>query len=168
MAEIAEIESMPTDFSPEQIDTFLALAATNMQRITDSTAGVDEARLSTRLANDEWSVVQILAHLRGCIEIWSSEIYTMLEIDRPRLPKIHPRQWAKKQRYDTLTFAENFQAFKTAHDNLLPVLWELSPGDWGRSMKITGWEHSVFSHVRRWVQHEAQHCDQIEAALKPG
>jgi hypothetical protein len=91
----------------------------------------------------------------------------MLIIDDPELTFIHPREWAKMQRYETLSFAENLQAFDIERENLLRKLKTFPFETWARTTRFTGKvnTHTIFSQVDRIALHEAQHCDQLEAML---
>lgn len=138
------------------------------QRITASTAGMDEKRLSTPAVPKEWSAVKILAHLRGCAEVWAYSIYAVLTTENLELGHIHPRDWVKKLGYVKVSFAENFRAFEVERTNLLRVLGKLSMAEWQRTVKfvVRANTTTVFHQTQRMAQHEAGHCDQIEAIFR--
>ena len=155
---------MPKKITEAGISLHLQTLRETPKRIAACTQGVAELRLTTPPAPDAWSVRDILAHLRGCAEVWSYSIYAMLTLDEPELAYIHPRNWTKKLGYSTLSFAENFQAFAVARASLLHILEGLSFEQWGRSARLIGKvnTYSVFGETMRMALHEADHYDQFE------
>jgi uncharacterized damage-inducible protein DinB len=154
------------DVTEAGIAALLSLAAAAPQRLAASSAGLDDARLSQPPAPGEWSPVQILNHLRACEEVWMHSVYAMLAHDNPRLQEIHPRQWIKASSpYTSLAFAQGLQVFTLRREALLVMLRALSTTDWAREGRIDQKPHTVYSHVRRMVEHENAHCEQIEAML---
>ena len=151
-----------------EINTHLQTLTETPQRILACANGLDEMRLETPFAPDEWSIVEILAHVRGAADVWSYSIYAMLTVDNPKLPYLHPRVWTKKQGYARLSFAENFEAFKVGRNNLVRVLSGLSLKDWGRSATIKGKvaTYTVFGETMRMALHDADHCNQLETIVK--
>jgi hypothetical protein len=151
---------------PEDIEQYLILLGETPRRISVSTKNVAESLLCRSPGGKEWSVVENLAHLRGCADLWTHSIYAMLAMEDPVLPLIDPRRWAKVARYTGLEFHASFQAFCTQRGELLCVLKLLSYHEWERAADINGRKHTVFSQARRMARHEGVHCEQIEAILK--
>jgi hypothetical protein len=159
---------MPKDIITEaKIAAHLQTLRQTPQRIAACTNGLDEQHLKTPPMPKEWSPVEILAHLRGCAEVWSYSIYAMLTLDNPELAHIHPRDWAKKLGYAELSFAENFEAFEAGRKGLLRVLEGLPFAAWERSTRFMGRVNTftIFGETERMAGHEAVHCDQLEAML---
>jgi hypothetical protein len=90
----------------------------------------------------------------------------MLVQDRPVLPDLDERKWAKARHYTRLGFQHSFQAFALQREELLNVLRELPFKDWEKTAIINGRTHSLFTQVRRMALHETEHCRQIEALFK--
>lgn len=152
------------DVTEAGIAELLALAEATPRRLAASSAVLDETRLRQPPAPGEWSALDILNHLRACEEVWMHSLQAMLAHDNPRLQEIHPRQWIKTSSpYTTLSFASGLRAFTLRREALLITLRALSAADWARESRIDQKTHTVYSHVRRMVQHEDAHCDQIEA-----
>ncbi len=155
------------DVIEDGIAELLTLAAATPQRIATISAGLDNARLSKPPAPGEWSALEILNHLRACEEVWMHSVHAMLAHENPRLQEIHPRQWIKTANpYLSQSFAQGLKIFTLRREALLITLGTLSPADWSRECRIEQKTHTVFSHVRRMVQHESGHCGEIDAALK--
>lgn len=54
----------------------LTLLAETPERIAILTDGLSPAQLQTRPAPDEWSAVEVLAHLRACADVWGGYVAT--------------------------------------------------------------------------------------------
>lgn len=155
---------MPKKITEAQITEHLQTLHDTPQRIAAVINGHDETHLRTAPMPDEWSALQILAHLRGCAEVWGYTIYAMLILDNPELAHIHPRDWTKKLGYDKLSFEENFTAFKVERNNLIRMLEKLSIEEWGRTASFIGSANTqtIFSQTLRMTLHELDHCQQLE------
>jgi hypothetical protein len=153
------------DLKPQLAESegVLSLLAETPRRIAAAAAGHSAAELALPLATGEWSAVQILAHLRGCADVWPATIYAMLRADNPVLPLHAPREWARKKGYARLDFYRSFQVFIQEREELLRVLTGLPPASWLRGAQIGGRRHTVFSQARRLALHEEVHCAQFEA-----
>jgi len=149
-----------------EIAKYLRLLAETPRQIANIIQGFDEARLQFKPDKNAWSVNDILAHLRSCVDVWGDSIDVMLAEDDPKVPYRHPRQWIKKTNYLELPFHESFQAFVGQRKKFLKVLGALSFEDWSCGAIIKGREHTVFTQVRRMATHEKVHCEQIESLLQ--
>jgi hypothetical protein len=149
--------------TPAAIQDYLGQLESVPSIIATCTAGRDEAQLGWSPDPRTWSAVDILAHMRGCADLWTHSIYAMLVDEAPALPLLDERRWAKVTQYNTLDFATSFQAFTLQRSNLVHVLRSLPPESWARSATIGGRNLTVFSQARRMVLHELEHCHQLEA-----
>ncbi len=149
-----------------EIEQYLHLLEETPRRLEKITKSFDEARLQHRTKKENWSVNDILAHLRACADVWGDSIEAMLAEEHPTVPYRHPRQWVKKTDYPELPFHESLKAFTAQRKKLLKALKGLPLEDWSRAAKIQGREHTVFTQVRRMAMHENIHCEQIESLLQ--
>jgi hypothetical protein len=116
----------------------------------------------------EWTAGEILAHLRGCADVWPETIAAMLNAEEPELPLRAPREWARKMGYARLDFEPSFRAFAAQRAALLDLLSGLPAAAWERGALIGGRRHTVLSQARRLALHEQAHCEQLEARLEGG
>lgn len=149
-----------------EVQEYLNFLGETIRCIQAVTSDVDEPRLQAKTNDDEWSVNDILAHLRSCADVWGESIEKMLVKDKQTLPYIHPRQWIKKTNYLDIPFQKSFKKFSEQRKRLLMLLMDLSFDDWSRSAIIQGRKHTIFTQVRRMAKHENEHCQQIEELLK--
>ena len=151
--------------TPAEITKYLALLEEFPRTVAARTAGLSEAQLRWSPSKKDWSVVEVLAHLRACAEIWSFSIYAMLAENKPVFPLLDERRWTKAARYATFEFQPAFQIFCLQRQELIAVLKPLDIETWARSANIEGRNHTVFSQTRRMALHETEHLDQIQALL---
>ncbi len=152
--------------TPKEIEKYLDLLAGTLNHIALITRDASEEQLHHKASKQDWSVRDILAHLRACSDVWGKSIEAMLADENPVLPDVHPRQWLKQTNYFDLRFRESLQALTSQRAKMLPVLRQLSFEDWERSGVIGGRKHTVFSQVRRMAKHEAEHLTQITGMLQ--
>jgi hypothetical protein len=148
--------------SPKEIDlhvTQLADTAPQLQSIVTGLSG-DDLRWST--SKKDWSVVEILAHVRACADVWTYSIYAMLTENQPSLSLIDERRWAKTLGYADLSFEMSFKAFVMQREHLLRVLGGTYADAWERTANIEGRNHSVFSQTRQMALHEVEHMQQFQ------
>lgn len=152
-----------TQMASADIANTLALLTETPTRIMAATAVLTETQLHTSPAPKEWSIAQILAHLRGCDDVWTHTIYAMLVNDNPHMPVFQPREWSKVVGYGRLPFPASLQSFTLKRAELLAVLQKLPEAKWGRTAVLGNHTHNVYSQARRLALHEATHCAEIEA-----
>ncbi len=151
-----------TSLSSEQI---LSLLSATPQRIAELTEGMAPGRLRVSPGDGQWSVVDVLAHLRSCADVWGEAIATILAEDHPTIRAIDPRTWEKETDYPKIEFGPSFQTFALQRAELLTRLGSLSPEGWMRSATVTGagkpLERTVWSYAQRMARHERSHVKQI-------
>src|SRR5262245_13593108 len=90
--------------TPKEIAKYCSMLEETPRRIAALTEGLSEERLHWSPGKKDWSVVDILAHIRSCEELWSYSIYAMLAENSPTLALLDERRWAKAAQYATLDF----------------------------------------------------------------
>lgn len=154
---------MTTSHSNEDM---LELLAAGPKRIAASTAALTTAQLQEPAAPDQWSLNDILAHLRACADMWGRAIADILAHDHPTLKAINPRTWIKQTDYREQDFRASLQAFTTQRTELVCALESLSPEQWQRAATVTGAgkpiERTVRSFAERLATHERSHIQAIE------
>jgi len=151
---------------PAEIQQYLDILEQTPRYIAQLCQDIEQERLSASPQSGGWSMLEILAHLRACDDVWSHTIFAMLAMEQPILPKLHPKAWLKVTRYDAPDFANSLRAFTLKRAELLTVLNDLPLERWDRKAMIGERSHSVFSQVRRLALHEAGHYEQMASALE--
>lgn len=151
--------------TPGEIERYLSQLAETPVIIRNLVAGLSADDLKWSPNPKDWSVIEVLAHLRACADAWSYSIYAMLTENQPVMPLIDERRWAKTLDYATLSFEVSMNAFTVQREDLLRVLQALSTEQWERTCQIEGRNHSVFSQTRRMALHEVEHYQQFQALV---
>src|SRR5215204_1703580 len=87
-----------------------------------------EEQLRARPRPNDWSLVELLAHLHACAEVWSDDIERMLALDAPSFEKPHPRQLMRH--HQVPPFAQSARAFAHLREQLLTRLQPLGSDQW--------------------------------------
>lgn len=150
---------------PLSIDQVLTQLNEQPKAIAALTAGQPRARLQDPPRSGEWSVNDVLAHLRSCADMWGRYIAIIVAEDRPTYRAMNPTTWIKSTNYPELEFAPSFRAFTKQRAELLTLLRPLSKAAWSRSATVTGAgrprERTVLEYGRWLANHERSHVKQI-------
>lgn len=147
------------------IEEVLAVLTATPQRIAALTAGRTAARLRRRPHRGEWSVNDVLAHLRSCADARGDFIWAILAEDRPTLRAVNPTTWIEQTDYRELEFAPSFRSFVRQRSRLLRLLKSLPEKGWSRTAIVTGGgpprERTVLFYAQWVARHERPHVKQI-------
>lgn len=150
-------------------DHTLELLAAAPRRIAAATAGVPPALLKTPPAPGEWSVTQVLAHIRACVDVRGAALLRMLAEDHPTIRAMDPRSWMEQTDYPDLEFADSFAVFVREREALVALLGSLPPGGWERTGLVVGagrpMEKTVHFYADWLAIHERPHLKQIERTM---
>jgi hypothetical protein len=147
------------------IDEVLTQLAEQPKAIAALTAGLPRARLHGSPRRGEWSLNDVLAHLRSCSDMWGKYIATIIAEDRPTIRAMNPTTWIKSTHYPELEFAPSLRAFVKQRVELLALLRPLPKAGWSRSATVTGAgkprERTVLDYARWLANHERSHVKHI-------
>ena len=148
------------------VDQVLALLAETPTRFAAATRGLTEAQLHKSAVRGEWSVNDVLAHVRSCADVRGEHIRTILAEDHPTFRAVNPRTYIKTTDYLELEFRPSFRAFAKQRADLLALLRSLSRKGWARAATVTGagavLERTVHFYADWVAIHERPHVKQIE------
>jgi hypothetical protein len=148
----------------DQTHSLLDQLASIPARITRAVADWTEADLHAKSGGDEWSAAAIFAHLRASDDIIAPRVYTMLVRDNPPLPAYDDRRWAELAGYEQADFQTSLTLFTLRRAELVAMLGRIAPADWQRTgLHETHGSLSILQIVTHLVEHEEEHCIQIEA-----
>ena len=158
---------MPMPVLP--VEEVLAILTATPRQLDSMTAGLNETQLRTQPAPGEWSVHEILGHLRACADVRGAAALRTIAEDRPRIPVINPREYLKTTDYLKLDFATSLRAFVDQRAKLLDVLCALPADGWSRPAEIvraaSSLEGSVLYYAVWIATHEVPHLDQIRTTI---
>ncbi len=78
------------------IEQILGMLAEAPPRLVALTTGLAPDQLRISPGQGQWSVVDVLAHLRSCADVWGSYIGRVLTEYRPTIRAVNPTTWIKK------------------------------------------------------------------------
>ena len=79
------------------VEKYIGLLADSPLALSQMAEPYGEDALAASLGPKTWSAVEILAHLRGCSDVWTFSILAMLAEHEPTLAPMDPRRWAKAE-----------------------------------------------------------------------
>lgn len=148
----------------------LAILRDTPDRLGDFTGGLTEAELHAWPMPGEWSVTEILAHLRSCADVWGDAIETIAGTGHPTIRAVSPATWINSTDYRERDFASSFLAFTKQRHRLLARLGRLPDLDWSRSATVLGagkpLELTLHSYANRLAHHERTHWRQVAKTVR--
>jgi hypothetical protein len=153
--------------APLSIDAILTLLTRIPATVIETTSGLGDADLSRRAEPDQWSLVEILAHLRVSADLRGDQrIERMLTQDEPTFRTRSPRAEEFARGYAELPFWESFRAYSEQRTRLHARLCSLAPEEWGRGAVLTGIRpvryQTVHDEADALVRHEVRHLNQVK------
>jgi len=126
----------------------------------------DQQASAARGGDENWSVVQVLCHLRDAEERNLERIRLMRTQDNPVLEGYDQEQWARERNYAAAHLDEVLPAFLKFRAATLAELASLAPQEWERPGRHTEeGPITILSHIQRLVRHDAIHLAQIARQL---
>ncbi len=159
-----------TAITEDQVKDVLSRLVAVPTRIARSVQGWSDAQLRAPTAPGEWSVAQILAHLRAGDDIIAYRAYMMMVRENPLLQLYDAERWVEAVGFAALDFHDSLRLFTLRRAELVNMLRRAALEDWKR----TGTHEkrgtiTLFDVVTTLVEHEDEHCLQLEEleALTP-
>jgi hypothetical protein len=152
------------------IDKILMILMETPPRLAKLTSGLAPSQLNTAPSPGEWSVNEVLAHLRACDDVWGGYyIMNIIAQDNPTIRAKNPLTWIKNTDYLEQEFQNSLRAFTKQRERLVAELEQLPLEDWERTNTLIGagkpLQQSLLSHADRLARHERAHLKQIERTI---
>jgi len=135
--------------------------------LTGLLKNISQEQASTARGGDEnWSVVEVLCHLRDAEERNLERIQQMITQDMPLIPAYDQEAWAKERNYAAAKLDKTLAAFLKFRAASIAELSKLTPDQWERAGqhseigKIT-----ITNYTIHLVSHDAIHLAQIARQL---
>jgi hypothetical protein len=151
------------DLHRELIETLAATPET----LAGLLRGVDEAQARSAIGGDEnWSVIEVICHLRDAEEIGFGRMQAMRDQDKPLVASWDQNALALEKKYAEADLAPALTAFTKTRSEYVAALKALKPEQWERVGKHneTG-DITVLTHALHRTYHDAIHCAQIARQL---
>jgi hypothetical protein len=150
----------------------IGLLDSHPKQIAALTAGLPRVRLQKTPVLGEWTINDVLAHLRSCSDARGEFMRVMLAADTPTLRAVDPRTLIEQTDYRELEFATSFRSFARQRARLLSFLKALPRKHWSRTAVVTGGgpprTRSVLFYAQWLARHEAAHVARLTRTLRRG
>lgn len=103
-------------------DDIMAILRTSATRLRELTSCLSDEQLHASPEPGEWSINDVLAHLRACNDVLGDAMKDIVAQDGPRLRAVSPRTWQQKSGYHEWRFGNALDAFAERREALLEVL----------------------------------------------
>jgi hypothetical protein len=121
---------------------------------------------SAKGGDENWSVVEVICHLRDAEEISFQRMQAMRDQDRPKIIGYDQEALARERNYNETNLYVALNAFIGFRERHIAALSALSSDEWERSGEHTEIGRiTVFAHTLHKVSHDAIHCAQIARQL---
>jgi uncharacterized damage-inducible protein DinB len=126
----------------------------------------EEQARSAKGGDENWSVVEVICHLRDAEEFTIQRVESMRSQNNPQIIGYDQAALARERKYNDADLNSALNAFIKYREHLVASLSALAPDDWER-----GGEHNenghmtIFSYILHIVSHDAIHCAQIARQL---
>jgi hypothetical protein len=148
----------------KEIDELLFRLSNVPLRIARAVEGYSKAELRTAGTEGEWSAVDILAHIRASDEIVAHRAYVLLIRDNPTLLAYDERHWAEVARYAQIDLRSSLALYALRRVELVNMLRQTDLENWQRvGLHEVRGPVSLLDIVTSMVEHEEEHCAQLEA-----
>lgn len=157
---------MPT-YTTEQI---LALLLDNPAAMAALTAGLTPDQLKQRTDVDQWSLLDLLAHVRATADGWGAAIGRVLGHAGliARTPVVEPH--LAKRTPATGEYAPAFRDYARQRTRLLTVLTSMTAADWQRTAPGSRTKaeraKTVELLAQHMVRHEQTHLKQVRRIVR--
>jgi len=151
------------DIPQDLLDAFRAAPVTLEELLRDCT----QARARAARGGDEnWSVVEVIYHLRDAEERGLERTRAMRDEDDPFLPAFDQDAWARERNYAAGDLREAFAAFLRLRAQHVAELAALPPAAWERTGRHEEQGRiTITAHTLHLVSHDAVHAAQIARQL---
>lgn len=129
--------------------------------------GVSDAQARAAVGGDEnWSVVEVLCHLRDAEEFGLARLIAMRDQENPKIIGFDQDELARERKYNEADLASALDGFLRLRAEYLAALRALTPDQWKRTGQHNEiGQIDIFSHALHRVSHDSVHCAQIARQL---
>jgi hypothetical protein len=145
------------------LDAFTAAPEVYTALLRDCT---QEQATAARGGDENWSVVEVMSHLRDAEERGLERMRAMRDQDNPFMPGYDQDEWARERNYATGNLREAFDAFLRFRASHVAELAALTPEQWERpgTHEEQG-QINIWGQTLHLVSHDTSHAAQIARQL---
>jgi FMN phosphatase YigB (HAD superfamily) len=149
----------PADPTPASL---IAVMLSTPAAISGLLSGLSDSDMTKRPIQNEWSLTEIVCHLRDTeLEVNLPRLRMLLELDDPFIPARVTNAWAQERDYNNQDIVQALEVFTSARMVTLELLHGLKD-EWQRKARhaIFG-PTDLFELVKFMVEHDKLHIRQI-------
>jgi hypothetical protein len=151
------------DIPHDLLDAFRAAPTTLEALLRDCT---QEQAQQARGGDENWSVVEVICHLRDAEVRGLERTRAMRDADDPFLPAFDQEAWARERNYAAGDLREAFAEYLRLRAQHVAELAALAPADWERTGRHEEQGRiTISAHTLHLVSHDSVHAAQIARQL---
>jgi uncharacterized damage-inducible protein DinB len=133
-------------------------------RLRGEVAGLSEEQLRFRPGEGQWSLKEVIGHVRDFAEIDHDRLIKMITQERPVLPGYGQEDLAREHNYQDAGLQTVLEELASIRQETVHVLTELVDANWARTGRhVERGTFSIRQHVEHLVEHEALHLEHVRA-----
>lgn len=164
--ESIDVNSLMPSFKTRE--AVLSLMSATPAALNGMLSELDAASWSLKSARDEWSLTELICHLRDTErEIHQMQVRLFKEQNEPFIPRPDTSVWASQRDYLHENGALALKEYNAARRETIDFLKNISADDWGRKAR-----HAIFGPtnflevVGFFADHDRMHVQQAWSALR--
>jgi hypothetical protein len=152
-----------------QHDLLDALKATP-ETLKGLLGGITNQQARSASGGDEnWSVVEVVCHLRDAEEFFLKRMQAMRDQDDPFIIGFDQAALARERNYKAADLQSALKGFYTLREQVVAEFSKLTPDQWQRTGQHTELgQITIFAQAVHHSAHDAIHCAQIARQLAGG
>jgi len=151
------------DLSPPPPTTLPFLLAENMAAIDGALAGVSDPLWKQRSGATEWSLTEIVCHLRDVDrDVNLPRMHSVIEADNPFISAADTDPWALERDYQSQSGPEALKDFMKARQELSTFLAGQPEAIWSRTARHAIFGPTQLVEIVGWIlDHDRIHLEQL-------
>jgi uncharacterized damage-inducible protein DinB len=148
---------------PLAVPEMVAALRTTPARVAGIAKGLSAAELARRPREGEWSMKEVMAHLRDLErDLFLPRLRLILEQDRPRFDAFDPEAWARARDHREGSFERDLEEFAAARARTIAFLEALPDSAVARAA-LSGYFGPVTlaQYATHVVDHDLEHLGQL-------
>jgi uncharacterized damage-inducible protein DinB len=151
---------------PMPVTEILGTLGATADRLVRAVGGLGAATLRRRPAEQEWSVMEVVAHLASVeARLFLPRLVRMRDEDWPRFAAFDPDAWAAERDWREADLTGELERFGRARAEALALLQGLDPGQLDRVGYTPAFGLvTIHEYATHMAEHDTEHLEQLEAA----
>ncbi len=143
-------------------DEIIAALTAAPARLSEAAAGLSPAQLQAKPAAGEWSVLELVCHMRDYAEIFESRVGRAVNEDNPQVRSYDNDEMSASREYLSQDVDRVLGVHKAIREKMLGELSKLTDAQWKRSVRHPTWgEPTLEWLMNRCAEHELEHLADI-------